>query len=368
MQTVIPVGDPKAIRHYSTALAAETLLAMYWQKKFTGKGANNIIEQKDELEKDQGERIQFDLSVQLRQKPVRGDQTAKGKSENLRYYTDEVIIDQVRAPVSLGGRMSRKRTIHDQRMVAKSRQTEYWAAYMDQIHFMYLSGGPGINEDFIEYDEVTPFAGHGGNAFEAPDADHIIYGGSATAKANLTSSDKMTRTVIEKFSNKAKMMRARNPQLANLVPVVVEGAERYVVVMTPDQCYDMRTDTGATGWLEIQKAAAASEGSKNKIFKGGLGMINDVVLHEHHHVIRYNDYGVGTNVDAARAIALGRQAGVIAYGTPAGKRFQWEEEKDDFNNSVDICSGVIFGFKKSRFNGKDFGVVAIDTAATDPNG
>ena len=42
-------------------------------------------------------------------------------------------------------------------------------------------------------------------------------------------------------------------------------------------------------WADRKKqAAAAAEGRKNPIFQGGLGMYNNVVLHEHQAVIRMN--------------------------------------------------------------------------------
>jgi N4-gp56 family major capsid protein len=151
-----------------------------------------------------------------------------------------------------------------------------------------------------------------------------------------------------------------------MVPVSVESSEAYVLLMSPDQEYDLRiADT--TGWLEIQKAAAAAEGKNNPIFKGGLGMIGGAVLHKHRNVIRFNDYGAGSNVVAARALLLGRQAGVVAYGTNNGLRYDWKEESDDYDNELSVASGFIGGIKKTRFNGKDFGVIAIDTAAADPN-
>lgn len=363
MSTVIPVGDPKAIRKYSALLAAETLKHAYFKKRFTGKGQNNIIEEKMDLVSDAGDTIQFDLSVQLRQKPVIGDKKLKGKEEDLRFYTDEVKIDQARIAISLGGRMTNKRTLHNLREVARARGGEYWAAYMDQMTFMYLSGARGVNEDFYEDTNYTGFAG---NSFDAPDAGHIMYGGAATSKASLVAGDTFDRDLVEKASVKANMMRAKNPDSANMVPVTVNGGKHYVVVMSDYQAHNLRTDSGTTNWLEIQKAAAAAEGRKSPIFNGGLGMINDVVLHKHQNAIRFDDYGAGSNVEAARSLFMGRQAGVCAYGTPKGMRFRWIEEKTDFDNAVDISAGVIFGMKKSRFNGKDFGVMALDTAAKDP--
>ena len=359
-QTIIPFGNVKAQKKWSSNLAYDVLHKSYFSKKFVGKGDNNIIEQKTELESDKGEKISFDLSVQLRGGPTQGDARVKGKEENLRFYTDEVIIDQTRKSVSAGGRMTRKRTAHDMRVVARNRLGDYWSKYIDELCFIYLSGSRGVNEDYIE---PMGFTGHGGNPIQAPDAQHILYGGDATSKATIVAADKMTRRVIERACTKARMMRALDPTTANMMPVTIEGEDRYCTVMSPNQEQDLRTDEG-NGWLDVQKAAAAAEGSKNRIFKGGLGMINNVILHSHESVVRFNDYGTGSDLPAARALFMGRQAAVCAYGTTKGQRFMWKEEMEDYDNEPTVVAGTIVGYKKTRFNGKDFGIMALDTYAT----
>lgn len=362
-QTVIPFGDPKAQKKWSASLAVDQQKKSYFEKKFTGTSDNSVIQRKTELESDAGDKISFDLSVQLRGEATEGDARLEGKEENLKFYTDEVIIDQTRKAVSAGGRMTRKRTAHDLRKVAKDRASDYWAKFCDEMMFIYLSGARGINKDFLF---PTDWAGRAGNALQAPDAGHILYGGAATSKATLTANDTMTRVVIERAAVQATMLQAQDPDAANMAPITIDGEEHYVMLMNPFQEHSLRTsDTG--GWLEIQKAAAAAEGRSNPIFKGGLGMVNNVVLHSHRNGIRFADYGAGSNVAAGRALFLGRQAGVVAYGTTGGMRFTWEEELKDYKNEPSVASGAIFGFKKTRFNGKDFGVISIDTAAKDPN-
>lgn len=363
-QTVIAFGDPKAQKKWSANLAVDTRKKSYFENRFIGTDDNNIIQRKTELETDAGDRISFDLCVQMRNRPTYGDQRLEGKEESLKFYTDEVIIDQVRHAASAGGKMSRKRTAHDMRMIAKNRLGDYFARLVDELFFMYLSGARGINQDFIEAADYTGFAG---NPFDAPDSGHILFGGSASSKATLTSSDKMTVTVIEKAIVKAAMMQALDPKVANMVPVTNGADDQYVLLMSPFQEYDLRTSTTTGQWLDIQKAAAAAEGRKNPIFMGGLGMINNTILHKHRNVIRFDDYGSGQNVKAARALFMGRQAAVVAYGTAGGLRYSWEENTKDYGNEPTVASGFIGGIKKTRFNGKDFGVLSIDTAAADPN-
>lgn len=360
--TIVGWGDPKAAKKWSGTLAVDVARKGYWNKKFIGKGQNNIIEEKLDLASDSGDRISFDLSVQLRQRPTFGDNRVKGKEENLRFFTDEVAIDQMRHPVSAGGRMTRKRTLHDLRKVAKDRLADYWKQYLDEMMFVYLSGARGINPEFIEPTDYTGFAN---NALQAPDSVHQLYAGAAKAKGELTNADKMSRSLIERAATAAKMMRTRDTEAATMVPVDVDGEPHFVCVMSTYQEHDLRTADTA-GWMEIQKELISAEGKKAAIFKGGLGMINNVVLHSHENVIRFDDYGVGGDLPAARALFMGRQAGVVAYGTPGGMRFMWKEEMEDYDNEPTVVAGVILGFKKTRFNNRDFGVMALDTYAKDP--
>lgn len=357
--TTIPFGDPKAAKKWSPDLAVDVRKKSYFESRFIGTSENSVIQRKTELESDSGDTISFDLSVHLRGKPTYGDNRVEGKEENLRFYTDEVKIDQVRHSVSAGGRMSRKRTVHNIRKIARDRLGDYFYKLTDELIFIYLSGARGINADYIE---GTDFTGFAGNPLQAPDSGHLMYGGAATSKASLTATDVMNPLVIERAAEKAAMMQAENPESANMVPVQIEGGTHYVCLMSEYQATDLRTAAGGT-WIDFQKAAAASEGKNNPIFKGGLGMINNVVLHSHRNAIRFNDYGAGGSVEAARALFMGRQAGVIAYGTTKGFRYDWKETTKDYENEPAIAAGFIGGIKKSRFKNMDFGVQSIDTAA-----
>jgi N4-gp56 family major capsid protein len=107
------------------------------------------------------------------------------------------------------------------------------------------------------------------------------------------------------------------------------------------------------------------------IFTGRLGMIGSTILHSHESAIRFSDYGSGSNLPASRALFLGAQAGVVAYGNAsdgrAPNRIMWKEEIVDYGRQINVGSGLVVGIKKARFSGKDFGMFSIDTYAKDPN-
>jgi N4-gp56 family major capsid protein len=155
-----------------------------------------------------------------------------------------------------------------------------------------------------------------------------------------------------------------------LKPCNIDGNETFVCVMHTFQEDDLRANTGTGQWLDIQKAAAGAEGKNSPLFKGSLGMYRGVILHSHRNVIRFNTAGTGA-VEAARALFMGSQAAVVAYGSPGtNQRFTWHEETRDNGDKVVISTSSIFGIKKVRFDynndgvpDMDFGVFALDTAA-----
>ena len=371
-KTIVGVGDAKAIKRFSAFLAVDVGRKSYFNRKFMGVGeeAQTPIQTLPHLERDSGDQISYDLVMQLKMRPIQGDATLRGKEEDLKFYTDSLYIDQLRGGVNTGGKMSRKRTIHDMRAIARVRQSEWWARLFDETLFQYLSGARGVNSDFIE---DTSFTGYATNAFVAPDALHILYGGDATSKATLDAADKISLSVIDKALARAEVMGGGTSGIPSIQPCEIDGEPHFVLVMHPWQEYDLRTNTSTGQWLDIQKAAAGAEGKANPIFKGGLGLYNNVVLHKHKAVIQFSDYGAASPavVKAGRALFLGRQAGVVAFGSPGtGLRFDWNEELEDRGNQVVITTSSIFGVKKSAFTidgtSRDFGVIAIDTACADP--
>lgn len=365
-KTIVGLNDPKAVKKFSGQLAVDIARTSYFNKKFMGEGetASAPIQVLRNLENDAGEQITYDLSLQLKMQPVEGDNVLEGQEEDLKFYTDAVYIDQMRQGVNAGGRMARKRTLHDLRMIAKKRQADWWSRVFDELLFIYLSGARGINAD---YTFPTTYTGFANNSVSAPDANHILYAGAATSKATLAATDKLTLATVDRLAAKATMMGGGTEAIPSIQPIVIDGEEHYVLVMSPWQKYDLKRDTGTGGWLDVQKAAAAAEGAKSPIFKGSLGMYNNVVLHEAKPVIRFTDYGAGANVAAARALFLGTQAAVVAFGSAGtGMRFDWNEETRDNGNQLIVSTNSIFGVKKCSFNSTDFGVIAVDSAAANP--
>lgn len=373
-RTIVGVNDAKAVKRYAGLLAYDESQKSYFGQRFVGRGAEAEvpIQLLSELESDAGEQITYDLLAELKMAPVEGDDILEGKEEAQRFYTDTIYIDQARCGVNTGGRMTRKRTLHNLREKARRQQSSWWARLKDELRFIYLSGARGVNTNFIL---PTGYTGRANNALVAPDTNHILYGGNSTAKSNMTNeaagvagSDTFDLRLVDRAKTKADSQGGGATDIPVLQPCKIDGEEVFVCVMHTFQEDDLRSNTGTGQWLDIQKAIATSEGRKSPMVKGSLGMYRGCILHSHRNVIRFNDYGAGGTYEAARALFMGSQALVEAYGSPGtGLRFDWHEEVRDNGNQVVISSNCTWGTKKVSFTtpigAQDFGVFALDTYA-----
>lgn len=366
-RTIVGVNDAKAVKKWAGMLAYDTSHKSYWNSKFMARGAEAEVPVQilTDLESDAGEQISYDLLAELKMAPVEGEDILEGKEEGQKFYTDQIYIDQARAGVNTGGRMTRKRTLHDLREKAKRQQSSWWARLMDELLFIYVSGERGINTNFLL---PLGYTGRANNALVTPDSNHRLYGGDATAYNNIDSGDKMDLRLIDRAKTKADSQGGGATDVPVLQPCKIDGNETFVCVMHVFQEDDLRSSTTTGQWLDIQKAAAGAEGKNSPIFKGSMGMYRGCILHSHRNAIRFSNAGSGLNVEAARALFLGSQAAVVAFGSPGTNlRFDWHEETRDNGDKVVISTSSIFGVKKVTFTtpagAQDFGAFALDTAA-----
>lgn len=350
--TEFPLGDPLAVQRWSTSLAVEAAKKQYFAK-FIGTGQGSLIVLKNELHKGAGEKITVGLRMKLVEAGIEGDNVIEGHAtgeEALSFFNDAVFIDQLRKSTKSKGKMSEQRVPYNMRKEGRDALSTWWAEEMDEEIFVYLSGARGVGT----MHNSTAWTGRANNSIDAPDAAHLMYSGAATAKNDMVNTDLITLTDVEKL---VAFSETIDPMIQ---PFMINGEKKFVLLMHTFQAFQLRTSTTENDWMDIHKATDRGKGSM--MYKNALGEYADVILHKHRNCITFDDYGVGANLNAARSLFLGAQAGLIAYGQNSSpNRYNWHEEADDRGNALAITAGAIFGIKKSRFNSKDFGVVALDS-------
>ncbi|HVZ18168.1 MAG TPA: N4-gp56 family major capsid protein [Terriglobales bacterium] len=313
-----------------------------------GDSANDIIQIRDETQKSAGDKITFGLRMQLTGAGVLGDGTLEGNEESLVTYNDAVFIDQLRHSVRSGGRMSQQRVPFSVRDEALSGLRDWWTDRFDTAAF----------NQFCGYTPQADVRFTGNQATLAPDANHYLNQGNHADDSGIVAGDVYQLSLIDRAIEAARTL---TPAIR---PTMIGGKPFWVVFIHPYQTTDLRTNTATGQWLDIQKAAmTGGEIEDNPIFDGSLGVYNGAIIHED---VRVTPGAVGavSYPNVRRALMCGAQSLALAFGRDGGpNRYTWVEELFDYENQLGVAAGSIFGMKKTRFNGADFGTIVTSSYA-----
>lgn len=357
--TVLPT-DPQAVKVWSAKVAVDSVNKMYFGK-MTGTEADAMpVVIKTDLEAGPGDEVTTVLIAKLRGKPVEGDEKAAGREDKLAQYTHKMRIDKHRKLVNVGDVMAQKRVKYSLDEQVRNRLSDYMAEVSDQRITMYASGGRGVGNEIQHY--PIGYAGFP-NAFQAPDADHLLVG-EGQAQNTLTTT-MSTKTIDIAIAKAKKFYGGENNSVA-MTQIEVEGGKHFVLLLGVEQMFDLRREVGDAGWLTLEKAKATQDGAKNPIFTGGAAYYNGVLIDEVQHYVRFNNYGAGGNTNASRAMFLGAHAVSVCYGTKAQKKQRYELSESDMDHGEEavVITRMIEGVSKTQFNNRDFGVISVDTAYT----
>lgn len=284
---------------------------------------NSPIILRNDFKKEKGDEINYQLIMKLSGSGVTGDAPLWDNEEGLLIYNDKVRIDQVRNGVRPKGEMTTQRVAFNMRSVAKSALSVWLAERMDLDIFTELDSSP----------------------------TKTFFAGTATSTATLTATDLLTLALVSKVKAYAKKA------VPLIEPIRVDGKDYYLLIISPDQEYDLRVNDSA--WAQAQREANV-RGDKNPVFAGGAGIWDDVIIHSHPDISTTTNWGAGANVAGASAVFMGKNALTMAFG----KDPFWREQEFDYGNKHGFSIGAIWGKKKNIFNAKDLAVVSVKTART----
>lgn len=361
--TTFTTASNLAIKVWSRKAFSDAVKATLYGK-LTGQSDRSIVQVKSELKKDKGDRITFGLRSLPTGLGVQDDMTLEGNEEGLDFRDFSMFLGEKRHAIKVDLNLSAQRSMFDVRQEAKDALQEWLEDYLDTTFFEYLTGVPqGIYQGnaVSKYHQYGPL---GGNALLAPSADRIIYGGTGnTSPATLQATDTMTLAVLDKV---AERLKRASPTMRK---ASFDGKNLWVVIMTPEQVNDLRSNAGTVQWADISKAQL--QGGKENMFEGEtLGIYREMLLIESVRAPTFygavTGYGAGNNVKAARAIVLGAQAAVVAHGndTDGWGKMTLAERTFDYGKRYGVAVTMIWGMARTRFSGQsDFATFFIDTAA-----
>lgn len=419
------VNDALAVKIWAKKLFVEALKQTLLDK-FIGTDNSSAIQVKDDLSKTSGDKLTYGLRMQLSGDGVIGDSTLEGNEEALTTYTDSIYIDQLRHAVKVVGNMSQQRVNFDIRAEAQSGLVDWWSDRLDVNYINQLAGntyaqsrsdlsvssyaitgmnsitGPytaetgattatkigtgGVTTPGIETRGVIPIglvatSTDAGNSWLKWE-EQLVVTNAKTGDASL-GQGYFRLSMLD-----AAVVKARTMATA-IRPIKLNGMEVYVAILHPYQVLDLRRNTNNGQWMDIQKSAMmGGQITNNPIFTGAVGMYNGVIIHEDARIPRAGTtsskttLGVevaagdasgtvtaGANKDICRGIFLGAQSGCVAFGrsyglTGSNVKYKWTEVLNDYENQLGVSAALVYGCKKTVFDGKDFGTLALSSVST----
>lgn len=357
--TTFTAASPHAIKLWSRKSFNDSVKATLFGK-LAGKSDRSIVQVKDEL-KSEGDRVRFGLRTLPTGDGVQDDETLEGNEEGLDFRYFDLNLGEKRHAFKVDLNLSAQRSMFDVRAEAKAACDEWLEDYIDTTFFEYLSGYSALaSRPTGKYHKSGAL---GGNTLLTPSADRIVYGGTATSHATLQATDVMSLTVIDRLVEKAKLA---SPTMRK---ASFDGKNLWVLILHPYQVTDLRSNTAAGQWYDIQKAASTG-GLKDAFAGETLGVYREVLIIESTRVSTFSDGGAGGNILGARALFLGAQAAVTAHGrdTDQWGKMKAVERTFDYGKRFGIGITLIWGMAKTRFNNQsDFGCYVVETAAA-PHG
>lgn len=354
--TSFAVGDSNAVKVWSKAVTV-AVREKCEIGKLQGKDEDSIIQVKDELEKGKGDVVKFNLRALLNGDGFTENQRGQGNGESLTFYQDSITINElghIASPTS-EFTIDAQRVPFEPRNEGKSALTEWWAKRMSVSFFNHVCGFLPANSSPYGVKYTA------NNAVTAHVATRRLWATtSVTADESLGSSDKMTLTAIDRALTAATL---GNSQMRK---VMINGSEKFVLYMHPQQVEDLTTNTSTGQWFSIQQAAMQGGNvSKNPLYTGALGEYKGVILRQCVDVTQ----GVNSSTNAAvsntrRAVMLGAQSAIMAHtkrGNPGNNKYRWTEKYDDHDRLFEMGAWSIWGLKKAVFNSVDFGAITIST-------
>lgn len=362
--TILP-SDPNKRKAWAAAVANDAAQEQYFARLIGEEGSRSAVIKKTELEKGNGDEVTTALVAKLRGAPITYGQKLAGQEFKLQHAAHTMRINEFRNGVNVGARIEQSRVGYNLKQQGREKLTEYIKELYEQIIVTAASGARGVGDEISHFD--TSYAGYP-NALRAPDAAHLYVGTAGDkAKATLVAGDKMTLATVNKLRTKAKKMLGGKDKAVKITPIRKGGKDCFVLAVLPEVMQDIRDDVGAQGWFEAQKALTAAVGKESEIFKGGAGMFNGVLIDEMEVGVKFNDYGSGTNLGAARSLFMGANAISVAHGTKGmadGMSVSLDEDMDDRKHDHILFFEMIFGADKTQFAGLDYGQITVDTAYT----
>lgn len=328
---------------------------------------SGVVSKQDKTQNDAGDQVRISFLQRLTTPGLIGDQVATGNEVALTYFVDDVLINQLRKPVSIPNTM----TISQQRVLYDLPEDTYQVS-MDWMKIRGVVGAlyqlAGFNASSFTYDGSTYSGAQrleltGLNAAIAPSANRVFWPNGLTndQSVNADTTATMKFSLIDECEALAETVRPYIRPISE-----TDGIKYHMYVHTRQWQQLIQDTTAPIQYRDIMG---------NMIASGrGDGSIARSMVYSQTEIFKTDKIPNGVNsgtlavlANTRRAVFCGRDAAVLALGRgyQDGKEtvpgFIIREDTWDIGQQRRIAINGIFGIKKVVFNSLDNGVIVVPT-------
>ena len=349
-KTQFLTNDPLTRKRWAKDLFAVILPNVEFND-IIGTGSDSIVQMRTELGKGEGDTLKFGIRLPLTGEGIVGTDTVEGNEEKLRFRDFKLTVEELNHAVDTGGKMEEQRVPYNLMQEGKNGLQDWWSAKLSQYIINCLAGNSNYK-----------FAGKTfGDAFVEPDTDHLITVGDK-AESAITVADTMDLAFLDRMKQRAELPTGSGVDLDTGIPLqtafkvrpLKKGGKDYYRVYLHNLVFDqLRLNTNIGQWGDLQRAAGKLGVANVEIEYNGLLISKTQRLPR---VAGTDSKGAG----AYRSILCGAQAGVFGWGGAGESKssvMSFVPYTKDAERFLMIRGGGIFGAGKTRFDGRDYGVV-----------
>jgi len=404
------IGAAQAVKLFNAALFSEAVRKPSMVNMLTGNKPTNAQNEKKmrgqtepgapiirvtDLSSSAGDEVTVDILHQPNMLPTMGDRKLEGRMGSMSWGEDKITINQSRAGMDSGGRMSQQRTSHQLKMLAKQLLGSSWFHRLEDQRCLVAMAGARGN---LPSDWIVPLASHAEfaeimiNPVTPPTWDRHYYGGDASAIDDIDSADIFSLADVDNVRLRLDEMEFPLQGISYEGDKTGSDDPFHLMMITPRQMYDFTTSASGKELNAMKtEALARTKNFDHAVFRGDCFMWKGILVKKATRSIGFvtgTDVEVSTNtanagtttktagVNVHRGLVLGAQAMAVAMGnvqdseSDGGKSyFKYHKQPTDHGNVTEHSLWFVNGNKKLRFKGtdgrvNDHGVIAIDTAVS----
>ena len=334
-------NDPLTRKKWARELFSVILPAVEFNS-IVGSDSNAIVQMKKDLGKGEGDEITFGIRLPLTGEGVVGDNTVEGNEEKLRFRNFKCRVEELNHAVDTGGKMEEQRVPYNLMQEGKDALQEWWASKLSDYIINLLFGNSNYKIAGADFAQ----------AIDAPSTyRHIIADGVAN-EASLTSANTISLGFLDKLKQRAEIPTADNQY--KIRPIMIGGKAHYRVLMHNYTFEELRQNTNVGEWGDLLRAANKLQLPETEIVYNGM------IISKTERAPLIVDAGTGDGAGVRRVVLCGAQAAVWAWGGAGDSKsttMAFTPYTRDAERYVMIRGGGIWGARKVKFEGHDFGIM-----------